>query len=154
MIFNGGSNKSLFDPENVEGTPEWFARHSKRRNNMQIEVEIWNKLYHDDSLYPQAQRNEELKGSIEITLPNTESSNYNKSHKNYKYLGTTMIDIKEPKRKKLVYQWLYESPNNDTLNLTVYYYGMDEKDKVRRHCNTKEGGILKPVMESEKEIDV
>lgn len=112
---------------------------------MQIEVEVFETIY-----------NGITQGDIHFSLPNSKGA---KEYGNigYKYLGTTMIDIKEPKRKKLVYQWLWEGKDNE-LHLTNMFYGLDERIRLRDHsigkAFFKEGGILRPLMESEKEIDV
>lgn len=64
--------------------------------------------------------------------------------------------FKEPKKKKLVYQWLYEQTNG-LFDLTGLQFGINEREQVREYIKDmmyKESGILRPFMESEKEIDV
>jgi len=116
---------------------------------MQIEVEVL--------------RNETIgnsHGDYYFTTPNSEGSKKWKSIGNIVSLGTTMIDIKEPKKKKLVYQWLWENKYPDRekhkLYLTINFYGKDDRDNVRQSLGDelKEGGILRPLMESEKEINI
>ena len=93
------------------------------------------------------------KGDYQFSVPNSEGGEYWKKA-GYTSLGTTMIDIKEPKKKKLVYQWLYQR-RSGSFDTTGNCFGINDRDIVRGHLpDLKEGGILRPLMESEKEIDV
>jgi hypothetical protein len=98
------------------------------------------------------------KGDYQFSVPNSEGGEYWKKA-GYTSLGTTVIDIKEPKKKKLVYHWLFEKVSGE-FGLTVPRFGTNINDKeiakryIEDYWTLKEGGILRPLMESEKEIDV
>jgi hypothetical protein len=92
-------------------------------------------------------------GHIRLCIPNSQCSIGNKE---YQLLGTTTLNIQEPKKKKLVYQWCYEK-RDGTLEITGATFGIKDTDTVKKFCSCmafKEGGKLFPLMESEKEIDV
>jgi hypothetical protein len=96
-------------------------------------------------------------GLYTLTKLNSIYAQNSKRNHNALSLGTTMIDIEEPRKKKLVYQWLFQHINGK-FDTTPFYYGKDERDKVRvaivDWSTFKEGGILRPLMESEKEIEI
>ena len=114
---------------------------------MQIEVEVFENLNQSDF--------HSKSGFVFLSRKDSSDAKEAKERKDYKYLGTTVIDIKEPKRKKLVYQWLWQTVYG-YFKTTESYYGVNDKNIVRDQLQhvLKEGGILRPIMESEKEIDV
>jgi hypothetical protein len=102
---------------------------------MQINVEVW--------------KNKEA-GFIHLSEFGSPDSKYNSEHK-YSLLGTTMIDIKEPKKKKLVYQWLFRKLNDSSWNITSYYKATEKE--VRETFSYQDVEFIR-INESEKEIEV
>lgn len=98
-------------------------------------------------------------GLITLCIPESYYSNDCKLDGNHIFLGAATLDIQEPKKKKLVYQWCFELSIGG-IAITNTYFGRNGIDQVREYVRCyvyamqfKEGGKLFPLIESEKEID-
>ena len=106
---------------------------------MKLQVNVWQ--YTKDESYNN--------GLVTLSLPN---SGYDNDQRKLRtdFLGVTTLDIQEPKKKILVYQYLYKNKSGDYGITSKHYYSIEN---AQNNINS-ELVVIYAIKESEKEIKV